>query len=71
LAAIEFAAPDMLPSYDPICNIVYTAGRENVTHVWVAGRLLVENRVLGTPAKNDLENLAILWQNRLSMETKG
>jgi len=70
LTAVEFTAPDMLPCYDPISHIVYAAGRENVSHVWVAGRLLVENRTLKTPPKNDLENLAVLWQNRLSMETK-
>lgn len=70
LTAVEFTAPDLLPCYDPISHIVYAAGRENVSHVWVAGRLLVENRTLKNPPKNDLENLAVLWQNRLSMETK-
>ena len=70
LAAVEFNVPDMLPCYDPISHLVYTAGRENVSHVWVAGRLLVENRELKNRPKNDLENLIVLWQNRLSMETK-
>lgn len=70
LAAVEFTAPDLLPCYDPVSQIVYAAGRENVSHVWVAGRLLVDNRTLKNPPKNDLENIAILWQNRLSMETK-
>jgi len=70
LTAVEFTAPDMLPCYDPISHIVYAAGRENVSHVWVAGRLLVENQGLKDRPKNDLENLAVLWQNRLSMETK-
>jgi 5-methylthioadenosine/S-adenosylhomocysteine deaminase len=70
LAAVEFTAPEMLPCYDPISHIVYAAGRENVSHTWVAGRLLLENRRLTQPPKNDLENLAVLWQNRLSMETK-
>ncbi len=64
LTAVEFAAPDMLPSNDPISSIVYAAGRENVTHVWVAGRALVEDRDLKTPTKNDLESLITLWQNR-------
>ena len=70
LTAVEFTAPDMLPCYDPISHLVYAAGRENVSHVWVAGRLLVENQGLKDRPKNDLENLAVLWQNRLSMETK-
>jgi 5-methylthioadenosine/S-adenosylhomocysteine deaminase len=66
LAAVEFTAPEMLPCYDPISHIVFVAGRENVSHAWVAGRLLLENRTLKLPPKNDLENLALLWQNRLS-----
>ncbi len=70
LTAIEFSAPEMLPCYNPIMQLVYSAGRENVSHVWVAGRLLVENRELKSRQKNDLEKLGILWQNRLSMETK-
>ena len=70
LTAVEFAAPDMLPCYDPISHIVYTAGREHVSHVWVAGRMVVQDRMLQSLPKNDLENLAVLWQNRLSMETK-
>jgi len=70
LTAVEFNLPDMLPCYDPISHLVYSAGRENVSHVWVGGRLLVENRVLANMQKNDLENVVVLWQNRLSMETR-
>ncbi|MBE0612804.1 MAG: TRZ/ATZ family hydrolase [Burkholderiales bacterium] len=70
LTAVEFNALEMLPCYNPVSHLVYSAGRENVSHVWVAGRLLVENRGLKNGQKNDLEKLALLWQNRLSMETK-
>jgi 5-methylthioadenosine/S-adenosylhomocysteine deaminase len=70
LTAVAFSAPEMLPCYDPVSHLVYAAGRENVSHVWVAGRLLIENRELKNRPKNDLENLVVLWQNRLSMETK-
>ena len=70
LTAVEFSAPEMLPCYDPISHLVYAAGRENVSHVWVAGKLLVASRLLQYSPKNGLENLLLLWQNRLSMETK-
>jgi 5-methylthioadenosine/S-adenosylhomocysteine deaminase len=70
LVALEFAAPEMLPCYDPLSHIVYVAGRENVSHVWVAGRMLLQDRVLKHAPKNSLENLSALWQNRLSRETK-
>ena len=70
LTAVDFALPEMLPCYDPISHLVYTAGRENVSHVWVAGRLLIQNRQPKNPPKIDLEKLVLLWQNALSMETK-
>ena len=70
LVAVEFAAPELLPCYDPISHIVYAAGRENVSHTWVGGRLLLENRMLKHLPKIDLENLAVLWQNRLSKKTR-
>ena len=70
LTAVEFSAPEMLPCYDPISHLVYVAGRENVSHVWVAGNLRLANQSVQYSPKNDLENLLLLWQNRLSMETK-
>jgi len=57
---------------DGLAGHIRTIGlwRVKARHVIEASRLLLENRTLKTPSKNDLENLAILWQNRLSMETK-
>jgi len=34
--------------YDPISQLVYTASRDQVTDVWVAGRRLLANRELTT-----------------------
>ena len=70
LTAIEFKAPDMLDSSDLISQIVHCAGREHVSHVWISGRPLLEDKDLRIDAKNHLEKLFVLWQNRLSMETK-
>ena len=70
LTAIELKAPDMLCSHDPVTQIIHCAGREHVSHVWVAGRLLLDQRELKIDPKNDMENLLVLWQNRVSMETK-
>ena len=38
LAAVELSSPETLPCFDPVSDLVYSAGREHVTHVWVAGR---------------------------------
>jgi 5-methylthioadenosine/S-adenosylhomocysteine deaminase len=34
--------------YDPVAQIVYSAGRSQVTDVWVAGRQLMKERELLT-----------------------
>src|SRR5207247_902873 len=43
LAAVRLAGPELEPCYDPVSHLVYAAGREHVTDVWVAGRRLVSS----------------------------
>ena len=67
LCAVAFDAPWMTPCSDPISQLVFAADRENVSHVWVAGRLAVEDRRLAGIEMAYLDNLARLWQNNLSV----
>ena len=69
LCAVSFAEPGLAPCYDPLSHLVYAAGRENVTHVWVAGQLVVQDGALSTVDTADLDNRARLWQNKLSGKT--
>ena len=39
---VELRDPGTRPVLDPLSQLVYAAGRENVTDVWVAGQHLVE-----------------------------
>ena len=70
LTAVKLTGPELSPCFDPISHLVYAAGRENVTHVWVSGRLLVSERHFLTLDEADLDNRAGLWQNHLALETK-
>ena len=66
LAAVELDSPETLPCYDPASHLVYAAGREHVTHVWVAGEpRLVERRLVGIDVR-DLHDRARWWQSRIS-----
>ncbi len=66
LAALELASIETLPCFDPASHLVYAAGREHVTHVWVAGRArLVERRIPGID-EQDLLDRAAWWQRRLA-----
>jgi 5-methylthioadenosine/S-adenosylhomocysteine deaminase len=67
LVAVELGGPGLIPCFDPVSHLVYAAGRENVTHVWVAGENLVENRDLRHIPSNGLEKTVLLWQNRLTI----
>jgi 5-methylthioadenosine/S-adenosylhomocysteine deaminase len=66
LTAVFIGAPETQPCYDPISHLVYACGREHVTHVWVEGELVVENRTLRRLDARDLERRARLWHSRLA-----
>ena len=70
LCAVDFDVPELLPCYDPISHLVYAAGRENVSHVWVAGALRVEEKSLLLSDFLDFYKPLRLWQNKLGVETK-
>jgi len=63
LIAVDFSAPELSPCYDVVSHLVYAAGRENVSHVWVGGRLLMREREIENPALERLESRWQLWQN--------
>jgi 5-methylthioadenosine/S-adenosylhomocysteine deaminase len=70
LCAVAFDEPELAPCYDPVSHLVYSAGREHVSHVWVAGEPRVrEKKLLGFENRN-LNNRVLLWQNKLAAETK-
>jgi 5-methylthioadenosine/S-adenosylhomocysteine deaminase len=65
LVAVEMRAPELAPCYDPVSHLVYAAGREHVTHVWVNGEARVVDGELLNPGVFDLDTRWQLWQNAL------
>jgi 5-methylthioadenosine/S-adenosylhomocysteine deaminase len=65
LVALELRAPELAPCYDVVSQLVYSAGREHVTHVWVAGRMLVRDGSLEIAALDGLNPRLELWQNAI------
>ncbi|HEX5803890.1 MAG TPA: TRZ/ATZ family hydrolase [Azospira sp.] len=65
LCAIDFGNLELAPCYTPESHLVYVAGREHVSHVWVAGKMMLENHSLRGLCKIELENIASLWQTRI------
>jgi 5-methylthioadenosine/S-adenosylhomocysteine deaminase len=54
------------PVYNPVSQLVYACGREQVTDVWVAGRHLLKERRLTTLDGNDILERSREWRARIS-----
>jgi 5-methylthioadenosine/S-adenosylhomocysteine deaminase len=65
LVAVDLRAPELAPCFDPVSQLVYAAGREHVSHVWVDGKLQVSAGNLVNEAFSRLDTRWELWQNAL------
>jgi 5-methylthioadenosine/S-adenosylhomocysteine deaminase len=66
LTAVALDGPELQPCYDVASHLVYSAGREQVTHVWVAGELRLGDRELVNSSWSRLDTRIRLWQNALA-----
>lgn len=66
LCAVDMSAPELNPCYHPASHLVYAAGREHVSDVWVAGKRVVRERSLTTLDTARLQAKAALWQTKLT-----
>jgi len=65
ITAINMDTLETRPLYDPVSQLVYTCGREQVTDVWVAGQQLLKKRRLTTLDDNDILARTRDWQARI------
>ena len=63
--AVNLSAVETQPTFDPISHLVYAAGREQVSHVWVNGRLLLDQRLLTGADIGAIQANAALWRQRI------
>lgn len=66
MTAIDLSHPSCQPVYDPISQVVYTASRQQVSDVWVAGNQLVENHQLTKIDIKDCLHRAAGWQQKIN-----
>lgn len=65
MAAVNLAALELSPCYDPLSHLVYAAGREHVSHVWVNGELLVDEGRLTQLDAVELAAKANHWKEKI------
>jgi 5-methylthioadenosine/S-adenosylhomocysteine deaminase len=66
LIAVNLDTISLSPVYHPISHLVYAAAREDVSHVWVAGRLLLDQGRLTGLDEGQLRAKARGWQTRIA-----
>ena len=69
ITAVNLDTLETLPLYDPVSQLVYACGREQVTDVWVAGKQLLRDRRLTTLDGNDIVERAHHWQDRIGTQS--
>jgi 5-methylthioadenosine/S-adenosylhomocysteine deaminase len=65
LTAVNLSATELSPCYDPVSHLVYAAGREHVTDVWVGGTRRVTNGKLMNLDETALLARANYWKTKL------
>lgn len=70
LITIDLTTPNSQPVYDPISQVVYTAGSEQVADVWTAGRQRVERGELLDVDAASILSRANEWQQQIAAETR-
>jgi 5-methylthioadenosine/S-adenosylhomocysteine deaminase len=66
LTAVNLGDLERSPCYHPLSHLVYAAGRESVTDVWVRGRRLLDQGRLTTLDSDALTAKAKQWQIKIT-----
>ena len=70
LVAVDLTHLQTLPVFDPVSQLIYAAGREQVADVWISGRAVVRKRQLAEgPVRTRLDEVVgrcRIWHNRIA-----
>ena len=66
ITAIDLSSIELAPCYDPASHIVYAAGPQHVSHVWVDGQARVSERKLVDFDDRELQLKASHWKDRIA-----
>jgi len=65
IVAVDLSQPESQPVFNPVSQLVYTVGREQVRHVWVHGRQLLNNRALTTIDLAQVLRRTAAWHEKI------
>ncbi|GGI55271.1 TRZ/ATZ family hydrolase [Oxalicibacterium solurbis] len=65
IAAVSLGDLDLQPVYKPESHLVYASVGHRVTHVWVDGKCLFEDRILKTIDAHEIRNKVGHWKKKI------
>lgn len=65
ITAVDLGALETQPLFNPVSQLIYAAGREQVSNVWVAGQHLLKDRVLTTLDQSAIVAKAQQWGEKI------
>ncbi|MFA7942752.1 TRZ/ATZ family hydrolase [Pseudomonas brenneri] len=66
IVAFDLSGLAQQPIYDPVSQLIYATGRDCVKHLWVGGKLLLDDRQLTRMDEQQLSATAAAWGRRIS-----
>ena len=69
MCAIDMDSLQTAPLYDVVSNLIYAASSQQVSHVWVGGRMLLENNSFVYMDSDDIIDRARHWATQISAGT--
>lgn len=70
VVAVDLGALETQPLYDPLSQLVYAAGRDRVSDVWIGGQQVLKDRQFTTLDEQLILSQAQLWGKRIKEQRK-
>ena len=70
LCAIRLDSLQTTPMYDVVSHLIYAASSQQVSHVWVNGRMLLQDKQFLYLDTGDIMDRANYWAKRIASETR-
>jgi 5-methylthioadenosine/S-adenosylhomocysteine deaminase len=70
MVAVRLDSLNAIPLYNPLSQLVYSTHSHQVSHVWVAGKLLVDGGILTNIDVEALRSNVQAWQQRIQSDTR-
>ncbi|MCX9156027.1 TRZ/ATZ family hydrolase [Niveibacterium sp. 24ML] len=70
LTAVALNSLECSPCFDPASHLLYAAGREHVTHVWIAGQARIKDGAMLWDRNKELLPRLSMWQTFLKTSAK-